>query len=238
MSINYEIAGRVGLILPSVNTTAEIEIRALLPSSVSLHVTRIKLTGSTAADFEAMAAGASKAAQLLADARVDLIVFHCTAASTWSPKIDEKIRNDIKVSCGINAVTTGGSLLSALAALKAESVSLVSPYTSEVNDRESQFLSAHGFEVVSKYGLGLTDPHEMSAVEPQTWIELAATFVDQDADACFISCAAIRVCDVISNVEAVIKIPVVTSNQVVVWDILRHVLPTHKTSSYGRLLAS
>ncbi len=234
-AIGDGVRGRVGVIVPSANVAAEPELRAMLPRSVSLHVTRVKLTGSSRADIEGMAAGAVEAARLLAQARVGLIVFHCTAASAWSADADEALRRDIEREAGLSATTTASALLDALASLDARRVSLISPYTDEINARERRFLEAHGVRVPNAHGLGLADPHDMHAVEPRTWRDLAARYLSPQADACFISWAAIRAAGVIASLETSIGKPVVTSNQVVAWDIARRLARNEKIDGYGRL---
>ena len=46
---------RIGMLLPSSNSVAEPEIPATLPEGVSLHTTRLKLTGSSREELLAMA---------------------------------------------------------------------------------------------------------------------------------------------------------------------------------------
>ncbi|MBR8094669.1 hypothetical protein KDX09_35485 [Burkholderia cenocepacia] len=226
---------RVGLIVPSANAAAEPEIRLMLPPGVSLHITRVKLTGSSRADIEGMAAGATEAAMLLADARVDLVAFHCTAASVWSVDADEALRRDIEARSGLPATTTATALLAALEKLDARRISLISPYTEEINARERRFLEAHDIEVLNARGLGLENPHDMYAVEPKTWIDLAMRHNHAEAAACFVSCAAIRTAGVIDELEASLGIPVLTSNQVMAWDLARRVLPEMRIEGFGAL---
>lgn len=234
--LDYGSRARVGLIVPSANTAAEPEIRAVLPPDVSLHVTRVKLTGSSRADIEGMAAGATEAATLLAHARVDLVAFHCTAASAWAADADESLRHDIEARSGLPATTTATALLAALQKLDVRRISLISPYTDEINARERRFLEAHDIEVLNAHGLGLSNPHDMYAVEPRTWLELAARHTRADAAACFISCAAIRTAGVIGKLEARLAMPVLTSNQVMAWDLARRVLPETRIEGFGALL--
>ena len=104
------VAGRrVGMIVPSGNILAEDQVRAMMPAEIGLHVTRLKLKGSSAAELDAMIADLPKAADLLADARVDLIAFNCTAVSTRSCDADRTITDEIARTTGIAAVPEPGA---------------------------------------------------------------------------------------------------------------------------------
>src|SRR5581483_7815180 len=58
-----------------------------LPEGVSLHFTRLKLTGSSDAEILGMVERVEEAALLLADAEPGRILFHCTAVTTFAPEI-------------------------------------------------------------------------------------------------------------------------------------------------------
>ncbi|WP_158940740.1 aspartate/glutamate racemase family protein [Burkholderia sp. S171] len=228
--------GRIGLIVPSANVAAEPEIAAMLPPGVALYTTRLKLTGSSPADIQGMAARAGEGAELLADAKVDVIAFHCTAASAWSPNADHELTTMLVERSGVPATTTATALLNALAALEARSIVLVSPYVEEINAREIAFLRGRGISVLDQHGLGIADPHLMNRVDPQTWISLVEEHAHPDVDAYFISCAAIRTAGVIELLEKRLGKPVVTSNQVIAWESLRGIGIKSSVKGFGRLM--
>ena len=80
---NYGDRARIGMLLPSVNRAAEPQITEMLPTGVSLHTTRLRQS-SEEEHINEMAADVERGAVMLADADVDLIVFHCTAASMFA----------------------------------------------------------------------------------------------------------------------------------------------------------
>ena len=53
-AINYGTPAKLGMLLPSGNQAAEPQFHAMLPAGVSLHTTRLKLTGSSEKDLLAM----------------------------------------------------------------------------------------------------------------------------------------------------------------------------------------
>ncbi|WP_310684729.1 maleate cis-trans isomerase family protein [Burkholderia multivorans] len=220
-SIAYGKRARVGVLLPSGNIAAEAELRAILPYDVGIHVTRLPLKGSSREELLGMTEGVEHAAALLADTEPSLIVFHCTAVSTWDPAMDSSLCQRISVSTATQATTTAQAIINALRALNAKKVVVITPYVDEINEREVRFLSHFGVETLSVRALGLSHPQEMYAVEPGTWLDLAIHAKHEDADAYFISCTAIRTLPVIAELERVLERPVITSNQVMAWHALR-----------------
>lgn len=233
-SIKYGTRAKFGMMLPSVNAIAEPQITAMLPPGVSLHTTRLRLVGGTG--HLAMLDRLEEATQLLADAQVDRIMFHCTAVSMWSPEIVGEIRSRIAAITDTPVVITSDAVVSALAAFDARKIVLLSPYTQDVNDRELRFLNHHGIEVLEEKGLGIAGGIEMSNVTAERWYDEALAMRNSNADAYFLSCTTIRTADVIEPLERALGKPVLTSNQVASWRVLRDAGITDAVAGFGRLL--
>jgi maleate isomerase len=161
------------------------------------------------------------AAVLLADANVDVIVFHCTAVSTFAPDMAEGIRDRMTRATGKRCFTTADAVLAALSKLHARRISLLTPYTDEVHRREIDFLVAKGFEVEGGANLGIDTNAQMSELEPKTILDWAQRNISPSADVCFLSCTAIKSAPVIAELERLCRKPVVTSNQSMIWHLLR-----------------
>src|ERR1700757_4895755 len=140
--IDYGSRLRAGVLVPSGNSVAEPEIRAMLPPEVSMLVTRLALRGSSKPELMRMLDRLEAASELLADAEVDCIVFHCTAVSTFAPELAGDIRERIQSASGIRCFTTADAILEALKRLNAKTVSLLTPYIDDVHAREVAFLEA------------------------------------------------------------------------------------------------
>ncbi|MDP2411924.1 MAG: aspartate/glutamate racemase family protein [Pseudolabrys sp.] len=232
----YGSRARLGMLLPSGNVAAEAQFNAMLPAGVSLHTTRLKLTGSTDAELLAMAERVEDGASLLADACADLILFHCTAVSTWDADMDRALPERITAATGIPATATSRALLSAFRTLDVRRIVMVSPYIEAINVRETAFLEAQQINVLSATGLNIPQAKDMLAVEPGEWYRLVRAKARKDADAYFISCTAVRSLEVIEDLERDLGVPVVTSNQVAVWHSLRTMGLQDRMTGYGRLL--
>ncbi len=239
MTIDYGDRARIGLLVPSGNSVAEPEIHAMLPPGVTALVTRLELRGSSEAELTAMLAALEAASRLLADARPDLIGFHCTAVSTFAPERAGSIRARIEAAAGLPACTTADGILAALALLGARRVLLVTPYIEPVHVREVAWLAAHGVEVLGGSHLGVNTNAEMARIPPAMIAEQAsaATRAAPGAEACFISCTAIRSAGLVAPLEAELGIPVLTSNQVMAWHALRRLGIREAVQGYGQLMA-
>lgn len=226
---------KIGMLLPSSNAMAEPEIQRMLPPGVNVLTTRLKLAGSSTAALMGMTEKIEEASSLLADAAVDLIVFNCTAVSTFDPSMGEKISSRISDASGTPATATSDALLAAFQALGAQRIVLITPYIEEVNLREVDYLKHYGYEVVSQVGLGLLEGTSMAAVPPAKWLDLARSYRDDSADIYFLSCTAINVSSIIETLESELGRPVVTSNQAMLWHCLRLLGRKEPVRGFGKL---
>ncbi|WP_426191346.1 maleate cis-trans isomerase family protein [Massilia sp. DWR3-1-1] len=214
---------------------AEPELQRVLPSDVTVLTTRLKHAASTPEALLGMTDKIEEGCDLLSDAAADLIVFNCTAVSTFDPAMGAKIAGRITAACGRPATTTSDALLAAFAALKARRIVLITPYIDAVNQREIAFLAHHGYEVIGDVGLGLLEGTSMAAVSPAEWVDLARRHRDDRADVYFLSCTAINVLSVIETLERELGRPVVTSNQAMLWHCLQLLGRTAPIDALGAL---
>jgi maleate cis-trans isomerase len=236
MTIDYATRGRLGVLVPSGNTVAEPELRAMLPAGVGLFVTRLPLTGSSEPQLLAMLETLETATSLLADAQPDAIAFHCTAVSTFAPHMAGEIRARMGRASPIPALATADAILAALAALRARRVLLVTPYLETVHQREIAWLTATGSDVVGGGCMGIDTNAEMARLPPEAIRErVLAEAANVQADVCFVSCTAIRSAGLIAGLEAVLGMPVITSNQVLAWHALRTLGIPDAPPGFGRL---
>ena len=105
-------------------------------------------------------------------------------------------------------------------------IGLLTPYIDSVHDSNVAFLKKNGIDVVVQHNLGLTQDTLTSSVEPSSILSVVETVAKSSAeklDAFFIGCSAFQSTGYgfIDKVENAIKMPVITSNQAVLWQCLR-----------------
>ena len=232
----YGWRGRLGLIVPSSNTTMEMELHEALPEGVSLHTARVPLRNVTEEELVKMNALAVEAAKLLRDAGVEMILYGCTSGSFIGGKDYEKeLEMKIEAEVNVPVVSTSTAVVEALKMLDARDVLVITPYTDEINEREKEFLEANEFNVLDIRGLGIEDNTQIGKLEPYEAYRLAkASFMDE-ADAIFISCTNLRTFEIIEPLEEDLGIPVVTSNQASLWLALREMDVMERIPWLGKL---
>ena len=151
-----------------------------------------------------------------AKARPACITYACTAASFVRGKGgDEEINNRISAATGIPASSTSTAILRALRALNIRRLAVATPYLDELNDRLKLFLDAHGVQVVSMLGL---NAKVIQHVSPHEIVQLARDCDSPEAEAVFISCTTMKTAPYISELETSLQKPVLSANQVTLWD--------------------
>jgi maleate isomerase len=231
--------GRVGLIIPSINTLSEPQFNRFAPAGLSIHVARARVAGEWRRPLPAMADEIALSAQLLSDCAPDLIVFHCTDTSmAEGPDGEQKILDLVRDAAGVEALATSRLVLEALRALAVTRLVVISPY--RTNDNVKRYLQATGFDVVHDVALGLT-AHEFVTVTPQRWRDIARKNDRADADGIFLSCTNTTQIEAIAEIEAALGKPVVNSNQAVLWGCVKRLRDKLGTPApaptLGRLMA-
>ena len=230
---------RLGVLVPSGNSVAETELRAMLPDEVTMLTTRLALRGSSEPELMAMLTDLDNAATLLGHAEPDAIAFHCTAVSTFAPHLAAEIRDRITAATGRQAIATADAIVAAFEVLGTQRVLLVTPYIQPVHQREIEFLAANGLIVTGGSYLGVNTNSEMAGISPAAIAAQAqAASASVSADACFISCTAIKSAALIAELEASLGMPVITSNQVLVWHALRTLGVRRQVTGFGRIFAA
>src|SRR5262249_7306965 len=228
---------RIGLLVPSSNTTVEPEFYRALPANVTLHTARLFLTELTQEAILKLVEDLETRSGLLASADVDVILLGATAPSFLKGAgYDREVMSRIERATGRAATTTSTALLRALRVLDAKRIVLGSAYTEKVNAIAQNFLEANGFKVVAAGGLGIVDNLAVGRLGPESAYDLARAAGSVDADAVVLACTNWRSMDVIERLERELGKPVLSTTQVSVWDALRLVGYRGEVSGYGRLL--
>ena len=219
------MVARVGLIIPSSNRMVEQEMVRFFPDNVVPHITRLRMTGSNRKSIGDLLPEVEAAAAALADAKCDVIVFHCTANSMeHGLEGEQKILDAVREASGAQALSTAQGVVEALRASAMTKMVLISPYPQSHNDHEKDYLEALGFEVIHDVALGVPSvdyPH----VPPSQWLEVTRANWRDEADGIFLSCTNTTQIDIIALLEAELGKPVVNSNQATIWASLKRLAP-------------
>lgn len=234
MSLGFGTRARVGHLYPS-GGLCDHEIQLMAPDGVQFLTTRVPFRRTGVADDLRFAEHVGVHSALLADAAVDLIAVNCTAATMLAGP--ERIHRAVAEHAATPAVTTIEAVLGALDHLGVRRVALVTPYRPPVVEAEAAFLARHDIEVVTVGGRGCDTPVEQGEIPPQAWVDTVVGMDLSGVDAVLLSCAGVQVAPVIEEIEQRIRLPLVTSNQALLWWVLRTLGLPDEVPGHGTLLS-
>jgi maleate isomerase len=228
---------RIGLLVPSSNTTVEPEFYRALPRGVTLHTARLYLTRIAPESILRMVEDMEAQAKLLASADVDVIVLGATAPSFLKGLgYDRELIAKLEAAAGRAATTTSTALVQALQHIGAKRVVLGSAYDEKVNAIAKAFLEASGVEVVGVKGLSLVDNLVVGRLSADTAYDVAREVDRPEADAIVLACTNWQTMDAIERIERETGKPVISTTQASMWAALRIIGHSQPVSGFGRLL--
>jgi maleate cis-trans isomerase len=235
---------RIGVMVPSTNTTFEADFQMVAPRDVTIHGQRLWLTNDAAGEqgMNRMNAEVETGARYLATAKVDVIAYGCTTGSFYKgPGWDRDMIALMERVAGVPAVATAPSVVEALRFFGARRISVATPYPEWNNRQLRTYLEALGFEVLNVEG----DPRAarsgnqgINDQDPEDVLAFAPGVCRPEADALLCSCTAWRSVEVVDALERRTGKPVVTSNQASIWAAFGKAGIARPISGFGRLLAS
>lgn len=152
----------------------------------------------------------------------EAVVWACTSGSFvfgWDGA-HEQVRG-LARAAGLPASSTSFAFAHALREVRARRVAVAATYPEDVADHFAAFLKAGGAEVVSVRGSGI-----ITAAEVGTWgwdevLAMARGGDHPDADAVLLPDTALHTAAYVRDLESELGKPVLTANQVTVWEALR-----------------
>lgn len=152
----------------------------------------------------------------------EAVVWACTSGSFvygWEGA-HEQVRT-LALAAGMPASSTSFAFAHAIREIGARRVAIAATYPEDVAAMFAAFLKGAGIEVVSMRGSGI-----ITAAEVGTWgadevLTLARSGDHPDADAVLLPDTALHTASHIPALEKAVGKPVLTANQVTVWEALR-----------------
>ena len=234
---------RVGVMIPSTNTSCEADFRLAAPADFTIHGQRLwrnnaEKTGPDSLDR--MNSEIESGARYLATANVDVIAYGCTTGSFyrgagWDAEMIEVMERE----AGVPAIATSPAVVEALRLYGAEKISVASPYPDWNNQKLRPYLEAAGFEVLNVEGepwASTAGPQGINDQDPEVIVEFAAGVCRAEADVLFCSCTAWRAMEAAEALEERTGKPVITSNQATIWATFRKLGVREPVHGYGGLL--
>jgi maleate cis-trans isomerase len=178
----------------------------------------------------------AEGASLLAKHEPDAVVWACTSGSFvygWEGAHDQS--KSLAAVAGVPASSTSFAFVHAARALGVRRVAVAASYPDEVAQLFVEFLNAAGIDVVSMSSAGIDTAAEVGELPAEAVLDLALSHDHPDAEALLVPDTAMRTLTEVNTIEDRLGKPVLTANQVTVWEGLRLVGEQRLVRSLGAL---
>jgi maleate isomerase len=248
MSKNF----RIGLIVPSSNTTMETEIPAMLHSRMQVepeetftfHSSRMRMMHVNPEELKKMDVDSNRCAVELSDARCDVLAYACLVAiMCQGPGYHEISEERLWKTTDENGgaapiVSSAGALIEGLNTIGAKKVSIITPYMKPLTKTVIEYLNAAGIEVIDSISLEVADNLEVGRLNPMNLIEHANRLSVEGADAVVLSaCVQMPSLPAIQEVQDRLEVPVLSAGVATVYKILKQLGLKTEVPNAGALLS-
>lgn len=178
----------------------------------------------------------AEGARLLRPHNPGAVVWACTSGSfVYGPEGAAQQVASLSECSGTPASSTSFAFVNALGALGMSRVSVAASYPRDVAELFVAFLAAHNVEVVAMGEAGIDTAAEVGRLTASEIDQLAADHDHPDAQALLIPDTAMHTIAHVERLESQLAKPVLTANQVTVWEGLRLIGQTPDAAGLGRL---
>ncbi|WP_071394204.1 maleate cis-trans isomerase family protein [Bacillus tuaregi] len=232
MKKNY----RIGLVVPSSNTTMETEIPAMLQRkqqieqeiSFTFHSSRMRMQKVTKEELKLMDIESDRCAVELSDARCNVLAYACLVAIMcqgpgYHMESEQRLFNQTKQNqAPTPIVSSAGALIEGIQALGAKKVAIITPYMKPLTKQVIDYIEASGIQVTDSISLEIPDNLEVGRQNPMRLVEVVKNLDTSQADAVVLSaCVQMPSLEAIQIVEDEIGKPVLSASVATVYKILK-----------------
>src|SRR5690348_7476646 len=198
---------RFGVLFPPGNVAMERELHFHLPDGVAMHCNRLSRPNSVLSEssLQEMEKSVERAAYDLAQTYPEVILYGCTSGSFINGAAnDTDIADRITRATGVPAITTATAVRTAIKAVGATRVFMVTPYPDAINRQEADFLHYHGVTVAGCDTFNCRTSEEIREIDSREVSDMVLSHSDDitDCDGVFISCTQLFTMDQVAGLEA------------------------------------
>ena len=220
---------RVGITVPSTNTTVQPECELLRPPGVTNHTGRVSIRQrkiTTEEDFlehvQAMRDGMGDAIDRVVSAEVDHVIMGVALEAFWGGvKQAAELQDSLAQRAGVGVSMGSTATVAALQALEVEKIAVLTPHMPRGDEQVSEYFLQAGFDILRLIGLKCPSPIEI-AHATGAQIRAALRELDgDDAEAIVQVGTNLPAMDICAQAEPWLGKPVLAINAVTYWDALR-----------------
>jgi maleate isomerase len=242
---------RIGLIVPSSNTTMETELpmmfrrrEAIAPETFTFHSSRARMQHVTPEELGAMVQASERSAAEVADAGVDAIAYACLVAVMAQGSGAHREIEPRLAACAAHGgtpvpfVSSAGALIAGLQELDARRIAVIAPYMKPLTETVCAYIADFGFEVRRSVSLEVSDNREVGRLDPARLVDVASELDVSDVDALVLSaCVQMPSLAAVQPVQERLGLPVVTAATATAFALLRALDLPPVVPEAGALLA-
>ena len=228
-----------GVLIPSTNTTAEIEYSHLLLPEWQAHYARVATSSVDKTPFSPPKdEDVDYQAKLLGTARVEAIFLLQTSASLFADNYCAAVSRRISAAAGgVPAFTSAMAIGEAMQALGIRRIALVSPYSVPVNASAKRYYEEkYGLDVVALEGFAATDSYAIGQLGPENARDAFRRIDRPEIEAFIVPGGNFPTMASIAGWEREFNKPVVTTNQAALWAVGQRLGSPLHIAGLGRLL--
>jgi len=228
-----------GVLIPSTNTTAELEYTRLLPPDWQAHYARVATSSVNKTPFSPPRdEDVDYQAKLLGSARVEIVFLLQTSASLFADNYCADVTRRISSAAGVPAFTSAMAIGEAMQALGTKRIALVSPYSEPVNASAKRYYEGkYGLDIVALEGFAATDSYAIGQLGPENAREAFGRIDRPEIEAFVVPGGNFPTMTYIGEWEREFGKPVVTTNQAALWGVRKRLGSADRLPGLGRLLA-
>jgi len=175
--------------------------------------------------------------QILPGQKIDVIAYGCTSGTIAIG--ENHISSQVKKSKPEAKVTTPiTAAVKAFKKLNLKNIAVLTPYPKDVNVTVYNYLSKNNLTIDSFNSFNLNYDSEIAKVSLESLKENIGNINLEKVDGLFVSCTALKIVDILEEVEKKFKTTVISSNQAIIWDCLRLLNIDTYVPGYGKLFKS
>ena len=225
-----------GVLIPSTNTTVEIEYNRLLPPTLQVHVGRLGKASNTPF-LPSLDQDVEYQARMLGTAKVEVVCLAQTSASLFDDDYDTATKQRMTEGAGVPSLTSAEAIGRAVRALGAKRIGLVSPYSQEVIGRAQQYYERrYALEIVAMEGFGATDAYAIGTLSADHATEAFARMDRPEIEVFVVPGGNFPTMSFIAEWERQFHKPVITTNQAALWAMMGAMNMVEPLPGLGRLL--
>lgn len=243
---------RLGLIVPSSNTTMEREIPAMLKAREELikdekftfHSSRMRMMNVTKEELAKMDIDSDRCALELSDARCDALAYACLVA-IMSQGPGYHCLSEARLSkvakennSAVPVISSAGALIEGVQAIGAKKIAIVTPYMKPLTNMVIEYIESEGITVTDSISLEVADNLEVGKLDPLNLINIVDRLDVSEADAVVLSaCVQMQSLPAIQKVQDKLGKPVLSAAVSTVYKLLKELNLKPVVPNAGYLLS-